>query len=145
MGTPASQEFVVLREATPVPYSVMFERQMERHLGVATGEAPNTLYLLEHLPVITLGKEAKEEHLLLSREAYCERGIDLLPVNRGGDVTYHGPGQLVAYPILNLNHWKTSVGWYLRTLEAVLIDTLGDYELVGERVEGLTGVWVGVT
>ena len=81
-------------------------------------------------------------HLLLDRAGYAAKGIELLETSRGGDVTYHGPGQLVAYPILNLQHWKTSVGWYLRTLEAVIIDVLAEFGLPGERVEGLTGVWV---
>jgi lipoyl(octanoyl) transferase len=66
-----------------------------------------------------------------------------VPVDRGGDVTYHGPGQLVAYPILDLKHWNPSVGWYLRALEQVVIDLVGEYGLVGERLEGFTGVWVG--
>lgn len=121
----------------------MLERQLERHKAVATGEAPNTLFLLEHTPVVTLGREAHSENLLLDRTGYAREGIELVETTRGGDVTYHGPGQLVAYPILNLNQFKLSIGWYLRTLESVLIDVLADYGLEGERVEGLTGVWVG--
>jgi len=137
------RDIIVIREPEPVPYQSMLARQMERHQAVAAGTEPNTLFLLEHAPVVTLGKESDDKHLLLSPEGYAEAGIDLHPSSRGGDVTYHGPGQLVAYPILNLQHWKPSVGWYLRTLETVLIDLLADYGLAGERVEGLTGVWVG--
>ncbi len=136
------RNFIVIREPKPVPYEVMFARQMERHQAVADGTEPNTLFLLEHPPVVTLGKDTDEANLLLSRAGFEEHGIEVLETSRGGDVTYHGPGQLIAYPILNLNHWKLSVGWYLRTLEAVLIDLLADYGLHGERVEGLTGVWV---
>lgn len=124
------------------PYGEMVERQLARHQAVARCEAPNTLYLLEHAPVVTLGREAHLEHLLLARDRYQTMGIEVLETGRGGDVTYHGPGQLVAYPLLNLNGWRLSVGWYLRTLEQVVIDLLGDYDLEGLRVEGLTGVWV---
>lgn len=124
-------------------YAAMLECQLARHRDVVAGDAPNTLYLLEHAPVVTLGREAHPENLLLSRAGYQAEGIEILETSRGGDVTYHGPGQLVAYPILNLNEWRLSVGWYLRTLEAVLIDLLADFSLPGERVEGLTGVWVG--
>ncbi len=123
-------------------YTSMLERQLARHKAVVAGDAPNTLFLLEHRPVVTLGREAHAENLLLARAAYAAEGIEVIETSRGGDVTYHGPGQLVAYPILNLNEWKLSVGWYLRTLESVLIDLLADYGLEGERVDGLTGVWV---
>lgn len=132
----------VLRIPEPVGYTDMLDRQLARHGEVATGHAPNTLFLLEHTPVVTLGKESDPAHLLLSPDAYAAAGIDLVETTRGGDVTYHGPGQLVAYPILHLPQWQTSVGWYLRTLEGALIDLLAEYDLEGERVEGLTGVWV---
>lgn len=132
-----------IRFSGPQGYAAMLERQLARHKDVVAGNAPNTLYLLEHSPVVTLGREAHAENLLLAKAGYEAEGIEVLETSRGGDVTYHGPGQLVAYPILNLNEWKLSVGWYLRTLESVLIDLLADYDLQGERVEGLTGVWVG--
>jgi lipoate-protein ligase B len=111
--------------------------------AVAAGTAPETLFLLEHPPTITLGRDAKEAHLLLHRDALRARGIAVVEVDRGGDVTYHGPGQLVAYPILDLQRRRPSVGWYLRTLEEVLIQTLADFGIAGERLEGYTGVWVG--
>jgi len=131
-----------IRLAGLQPYAAMIEQQLTRHKAVARDEAPNTLYLLEHEPVVTLGREAHTEHLLLTRERYDALGIGVIETGRGGDVTYHGPGQLVAYPLLNLNAWRLSVGWYLRTLEQTVIDLLGDYGLPGERVDGLTGVWV---
>lgn len=139
---PLPHALETIRIPEPIGYLEMFERQMARHGEVAAGNAPDTLFLLEHTPVVTLGKEADRKHLLLDEARYREQGIEVIETTRGGDVTYHGPGQLVAYPILNLQHWKPSVGWYLRTLEGVLIDMLADYGLEGERVEGLTGVWV---
>lgn len=143
MAAPPEYDLDVIRESAPVAYELMLARQLRRHQGVAEGRFPDTLYLLEHAAVVTMGKESHDENLLLSPDALSAHGVELLKTSRGGDVTYHGPGQLVAYPILNLNHWKLSVGWYLRTLESVLIDVLAEYGLTGSRVEGRTGVWVG--
>lgn len=109
---------------------------------VARGERTNALMLLEHAPVFTLGRNAHEEHLLAGRDRLAALGIDLQHVDRGGDITYHGPGQLVAYPILNLRAWHCSVNWYLRALEDVLIETIAAFGLRGERNRGFTGVWV---
>lgn len=142
MARETTHALEVIREPAPVAYEPMLARQMARHEAVAAGRADNALFLLEHAPVVTAGKEARDHNLLLSPEEYAARGIELIQTSRGGDVTYHGPGQIVVYPILNLQEWKTSVGWYLRTLEQVLIDVLATYELPSERVEGLTGVWV---
>lgn len=123
-------------------YSEACEFQLARRGLVERGEAPDTLFLLEHAPVMTLGRNWKRENLLLSPEALRAQGIDVCETDRGGDVTYHGPGQLVAYPILDLRHWQCSVGWYLRALEEVLIRLLATYALKGERLQGFTGVWV---
>ncbi len=137
-----SRRIETIRIEDPVDYATMLTRQRERHGAVRTGRAPNTLFLLEHAPVITLGRNAHREHVLLDDEELTRRGIALAETDRGGDVTYHGPGQLVAYPILDLRHWRCSVGWYLRTLEEAVIRTLDGYGLKGKRLEGLTGVWV---
>ena len=126
-----------------IGYAEMLARQHERRQAVAAGCAPNTLYLLEHHPVITLGRNARRENILLPVETLEAKGIDVVETDRGGGVTYHGPGQLVAYPILDLNQWRCSIGWYLRSLEEVLIRLLDEYGLRGERVKGYTGVWVG--
>lgn len=124
-------------------YAVTLEAQAARRNAVEEHRAPNALFLLQHRPVITLGRNAHAEHLLVSRAFLAEQGIDVREVDRGGDITYHGPGQLVAYPILDLNHWRCSVGWYLRTLESVIIHVLAAYGLEGERIPDYTGVWVG--
>lgn len=126
-----------------VPYDEAYDRMMARRAAVERGQADNALFLLEHRPVVTLGREWKREHLLLSREEFAERGIDVTETNRGGGVTWHGPGQLVAYPVLDLRQWRCSVGWYLRALEQSVIDTLAGYGIAGERLAGFTGVWAG--
>lgn len=140
--TPVSRHIEVIRIPEPVRYTEMLERQRVRRDAVARGDAPNTLFVLQHTPVITLGRKAKTEHVLHSAARLREMGVERVETGRGGDVTYHGPGQLVAYPILNLAAWRRSVNWYLRALEEVLIGVLRDYGLGGERVPGFTGVWV---
>ncbi len=124
-------------------YASAHARQLALREAVARGDSPDTVLLLEHAPVITLGRRADPSHVVATPEKLQDLGIKTLPVDRGGDVTYHGPGQMVAYPILNLNQRKPSVGWYLRSVEQVVINLLAEYGLVGERLEGFTGVWVG--
>lgn len=109
-----------------------------------TGILPTTHHLLfvEHDPVYTLGKSGKESHVLISEEQRAEKGIEYFHINRGGDITFHGPQQLVGYPILDLEKFKTDLGWYLRNLEEVVILTMAEYGLKGDRSPGETGVWL---
>lgn len=126
----------------PAPYEAMRLRQEALCAALQKGGEKATVFLLEHEAVITQGRRAKEEHILATADELEALGIDLLKSDRGGDVTYHGPGQLVVYPILNLHDWRLSVDWYLRQLEEVLIRLLDRYDVKGERVDGLTGIWV---
>ena len=107
-------------------------------------EEPTTNYLLfvEHPPVYTLGKSGKEEHVLMDEAERERRGIQFFRTNRGGDITYHGPGQVVGYPIFDLENFFTDIGKYLRSLEEVIILTLDEYGLKGDRSPGETGVWL---
>ena len=105
----------------------------------------NYLLFCEHPHVFTLGKSGKETHLLLNENSLKDRGATYYKINRGGDITYHGPGQLVAYPIFDLDHFFTDIHKYLRFLEEAVIRTLAEYDIIAERVEGLTGVWVDGT
>jgi lipoyl(octanoyl) transferase len=102
----------------------------------------NHLLFCEHPPVYTLGKSGKMEHVLLSAEEISARGIGFYPTNRGGDITFHGPGQIVGYPIIDLEKWYTDIGVYLRNLEEVIIRSLADYGLTAGRSAGETGVWL---
>ena len=97
---------------------------------------------VEHPHVVTLGKSGKEAHLVASPEQLERLGVDYFPINRGGDITYHGPGQLVGYPLLDLDQIFTDIGKYMRTLEEAIIRTCADYGLVTSRIDGLTGVWL---
>lgn len=107
-------------------------------------EKPTESYLLfcEHPPVYTLGKSGDEKNLLLSKNELQEQEIGYFKINRGGDITFHGPGQLVSYPILDLDNFFTDIHKYLRLLEEVIILTMAEYGLKGERCEGFTGVWL---
>jgi lipoyl(octanoyl) transferase len=100
------------------------------------------LLFVEHPPVYTLGKSGKEEHVLIGEEERRLRGIEYIKTNRGGDITFHGPEQIVGYPILDLEKFYTDIGKYLRNLEEVIILTMADYGLKGERSTGETGVWL---
>ena len=127
-----------------VPYSAGLEWQRELARAKIAGDLPEDfVLLLEHDPVVTLGRGARESNVVASPDLLAGAGIEIVEVERGGDVTYHGPGQLVGYPILDLNRWKRDLHWYLRQLEQTLIDALGGLGLRGFRYPGYTGVWVG--
>jgi len=101
----------------------------------------DVLLLVEHPPVITLGRSTKQENLLFTPEILTARGVELFEVERGGDVTFHGPGQLVGYPIVDLNEHRLDLHWYLRQVEEVLIRAVARFGVVAERVEKKTGIW----
>lgn len=106
------------------------------------GAIPDQLLLLEHPHVVTLGRNGRREHLLARPEMLERAGIEFFETDRGGDITYHGPGQLVGYPILDLRQWRRDVVAYVRGLEQVIIDALAEFGLAAGRVSGCTGVWV---
>ena len=120
-------------------YNSAWDIQKNYHQKVLTGKEQDTLILVEHEPVYTLCKNANDNHLLQS----ASEEIEVYRIERGGDITFHGPGQIVVYPILDLNRYVKSVSWYMRTLEKIIIDTLSDFKIKAELKDGLTGVWVG--
>jgi lipoate-protein ligase B len=124
------------------PYAEALDLQRELARARISGElAQDLLLLVEHPPVVTLGRSAKEGHLVVGRGALEGRGIEVYEVERGGDVTFHGPGQLVGYPIVDLRRHKQDLHWYLRQLEEALIRAVGEYGITGERNAAYTGVW----
>ncbi|MCH2517385.1 MAG: lipoyl(octanoyl) transferase LipB [Dehalococcoidia bacterium] len=122
-------------------YHRAWELQVELAAKVHDGAQPNTLLLLEHSPVYTKGRLSKPEHILLSDEELRQKGIGLYEADRGGQVTFHGPGQLVAYPVVDLREWGGPVK-YVRTLERIIVDSLADFKITAETIDGITGVWV---
>jgi len=119
---------------------------LQRRLAEArhTGQIPDTLLFVEHEPVITLGRRAQEEHILVPPEVLAREGIIVRRIERGGDVTYHGPGQLVAYPIVHLASHHLGISDYMHLLEEAILNTLADYGLAAHRREGYIGVWLGL-
>ncbi|WP_339281222.1 lipoyl(octanoyl) transferase LipB [Paenibacillus sp. FSL H8-0282] len=125
-------------------YGTAWELQKESVHAIDSGEQPERLILLQHPPTYTIGSQNHPEHLLLDQKHLEEKGIALFEIDRGGDITYHGPGQLVGYPILKLGEdGKVDLHGYLRSLEAVIIDYLASYGIAGDRKPEYTGVWVG--
>ena len=127
-----------------IPYAECWELQEQIAAEVGTGEAPETLLLLEHPHTYTCGRRGGRDHILVDDGELERLGIAVLDVNRGGDVTYHGPGQLVAYPIINLHNYGNEIDYpgYVRTLERVLVSTLADFAISAHTLDGLSGAWV---
>ncbi len=125
-----------------VPYGNALELQQQLVAQRKQGVVGDHLLLLEHPHVITMGRNGHMENVLAGEEILARAGISFFPIDRGGDVTYHGPGQLVGYPILDLREWKRDVGAYVRGIEQAIIDTLAEFGIAAARIPGLTGVWV---
>lgn len=127
-----------------VPYAEALELQRNAaHARLDGRLAHDLLILVEHPPVVTFGRSAKAAHLLLSESELAGRGVEFFDVERGGDVTFHGPGQLVGYPIMHLGRHREDLHWYLRELEQVMIDGLASLGVAAARNPGKTGVWTG--
>jgi len=119
-------------------YEDAWDLQKQLQSKRISGQINDQLILVEHPPVYTLGKNSPKEHLLIKES----ENISIIQTDRGGDITFHGPGQLVGYPILDLNQYKKSVSWYMRELEQLIIDVLKEYDIIAGRKKGLTGTWV---
>jgi len=132
---------VIVRRLGLIPYREAWELQRRLAEQRRAGEVPDTLLLLQHPHTYTIGRSGSRDHVFLSDVQLAARGITCLEVDRGGDVTYHGPGQLVGYPIVDLG-LKPDVGAYLRALEACLIAVLAGFGIAAGRLPGFTGVWI---
>jgi lipoyl(octanoyl) transferase len=141
----AAMQVLEIRRLGVVPYADALELQKRLVDDRSAGRIPDQLLLLEHPPVITLGVKARNDrsHVVASPDALAAEGVELFESGRGGDVTYHGPGQLVGYPVLDLRPDRCDVHRYVRDLEEVLIRTAAAFDVNAERAPGLTGVWVG--
>ena len=123
-------------------FKSVIDQKIRNRNGEEQVETKNYLLFVEHPHVYTLGKSGDRNHLLLDQTALQEKDATYYEINRGGDITYHGPGQLVAYPIFDLDHFFSDIHKYLRFLEEAVIKVLADYGIKGERSDGLTGVWI---
>jgi lipoyl(octanoyl) transferase len=132
----------VYTDLESIEYGAAWNLQRELSDRRKLGLIEDSLLFAEHPAVITMGRSARREHILISREQLDRLGVALWETNRGGDVTYHGPGQLIGYAIVDLREWKRDVVAYLRALEQVLIDTAAEFGIAAERMPGCTGVWV---
>ena len=139
---PSDSTELEIRNLGLVPYDKALDIQADLVVRRRAGEVPDQLILLEHPHVITMGTGSDANHVLADQERRTQLGMELYETSRGGDVTYHGPGQLVGYPILDLKPGRKDVHRYLRDLEQVVIDTLSILGVRGHRMKGQTGVWV---
>jgi lipoyl(octanoyl) transferase len=130
-----------VRDLQRVGYADAFELQHKLVEQRKRGEIPDQLLIVEHPHVVTMGRNGQDQNILASPDVLARTGIEFHRTDRGGDVTYHGPGQIVGYPIFDLREWKRDVVAYVRGLEQVLIDALGGFGIESGRVEGATGVW----
>lgn len=112
------------------------------HAKAEGAKGENRLYFCEHQPVLTIGKSGKEANLLIPEQLLQQRGVSFYHTNRGGDITYHGPGQITGYPVFDLEHWHLGLKDYIHTLEEIIIRFLSLYDIKGERLEKATGVWI---
>lgn len=138
------QAYKPVRDLQEQQLNTIVEQKRKNRSATEPTPTSNYLYWVEHPPVITLGKSGLPKHLLLDEKQLQEKGIEFFTTNRGGDITFHGPGQLVGYPILDLENFFSDIHKYLRLLEEAIILTLEEYGLKAERSEGETGVWLDV-
>lgn len=129
-------------ELGTVPYEKALEYQESLLAKRIAEKIPDSLILLEHPPTITTGRKGNTGNLLVRKEYLEKHGVSFIHASRGGDITFHGPGQIVGYPILNLKNHEMDIRKHLRSIEEVIIRTLGDFEIEGRRIDGVTGVWV---
>jgi lipoyl(octanoyl) transferase len=133
---------IVIQKWGLIDFNEAWERQRVLAGKVLRGEEPSTLVVCEHPTVITIGRNGTEANIIATSEELIARGIQVIPINRGGDVTLHSLGQLVGYPIFRLTDFREDLHWFLREIEECIIATIANFGVVGGRVDGSTGVWV---
>ncbi len=124
-----------------IDYRIAWRKQNELVQRVQSGDAPNTLVLCHHPTVITMGRNGSDTNVIGDKAEMLSQNIEVIPINRGGDVTLHNPWQLVGYPIFRLRDYMEDLHWFLRELEQCIIELAGEYRIAAKRIEGLTGVW----
>ncbi len=134
---------IAIRDLGRLGYAEALQAQHEIEAELKQGRGQDHLLFVEHPHVVTIGRNGREDNILTSVAFLEQQGVEVHETDRGGDVTYHGPGQVVGYPVMDLRTWKRDVGAYVRGIEQVLIDTLEEFGIPSRRIQGLTGVWTG--
>lgn len=133
---------IEIQEWGLIDFNEAWERQRILADNVLKGDKPSTLVLCEHPTVITIGRNGTIDNVVATTDELAERNVSVIPINRGGDVTLHNPGQLVGYPIFRLTDYREDLHWFLREIEECIIATIAHFGVVGGRVDGSTGVWI---
>lgn len=133
---------IEIQEWGLIDFNEAWERQRTLADNVLKGDKPSTLVLCEHPTVITIGRNGTIDNVVATTDELAERNVSVIPINRGGDVTLHNPGQLVGYPIFRLTDYREDLHWFLREIEECIIATIAHFGVVGGRVDGSTGVWI---
>ena len=136
---------MIIQDWGTIEFNEAWRRQRELVDAILRSDQPDTLVLCEHPSVITLGRTTQQGSVVVDSDVLKLQHVEVVEINRGGEATVHNPGQLVGYPIFNLTRTKPDLHWFLRTIEQCIIDVLHEYEVVGGRVDGLTGVWIDGT
>lgn len=133
---------IIIEDWSLIPFREAWSRQEEYVREIQKGTRRSTLILCEHPAVLTIGREGGEHNVTVSGEFLSAMNIETIPINRGGDITAHNPGQLIGYPLFHLSQFKEDLHWFLREIEEIIIQVLQEYGIESGRVEGKTGVWI---
>ncbi len=133
---------IIIEDWSLIPFREAWSRQEEYVREIQKGNRSSTLILCEHPAVLTIGREGGEHNVTVSGEMLASMNIETIPINRGGDITAHNPGQLIGYPLFHLSRFKEDLHWFLREIEEIIIQVLEEYGIESGRVEGKTGVWI---
>lgn len=133
---------IIIEDWSLIPFRDAWSRQEQYVREIQKGIRPSTLIFCEHPAVLTIGREGGEHNVKIDPALLLMQGIEVIPINRGGDITAHNPGQLIGYPLFHLSEYREDLHWFLRSIEDIIMQVLAEYGIASGRVEGKTGVWI---
>jgi lipoyl(octanoyl) transferase len=133
---------IIIEDWSLIPFRDAWSRQEQYVRDIQQGIRPSTLIFCEHPAVLTIGREGGEHNVKIDPALLLMQGIEVIPINRGGDITAHNPGQLIGYPLFHLSEYREDLHWFLRSIEDIIMQVLAEYGIASGRVEGKTGVWI---